>query len=224
MNKIGALRAGAAGHYRGCKFLRMDASVNRTSLGAGCEEFDSIEVMGLDAEGHPIDKNSVVVDSSVDALLPAATNCFANADLAGVQRIFNGEMDAGCYEYDWRGDYSADIGAKVSKAGPQVVESGSNVLIRDGSVAYAFTCGIGTRNTTYKLPFEVTGTGTLTATLNGEDIGSWTHDDGPVEYVFKNKDVANALVFNYLPGANDAGGGLLGRTETITKGMLLIVR
>ena len=60
---------------------------------------------------------------------------FKTADIAGGQRICNGQIDVGCGEYDWRGDYAAKLNPKieVASAGPDVVlvEQGVNIKAGD---------------------------------------------------------------------------------------------
>ena len=53
-------------------------------------------------------------------------------DILGGQRIYNGKIDLGAFEYDWRNDFSAIIGKKnliVVDAGENAVTNGSHALL-----------------------------------------------------------------------------------------------
>ena len=226
LNKLTSFRKNAPDHYKGCKFLATGITdpEQRASLGEGCEEFASAAAFGLDAEGRPLSKTAGTVDCAVDAMTAFATNCFAGVDIAGTQRIYNCRMDAGCYEYDWRGEYSDDLGVTVTKADPQVIETAGDVLVKDGTLVYAFPNNMSGRNARYEVPFTVTGTGVLSVLINGETIGQYTSADGSQTLKFKNADEENRLTFAYQTGLADDGGALLSRaTMTPPPGLMMIV-
>lgn len=226
LNKLTALRKNAPNHYKGCKFLATGITdgEQRASLGEGCEEFSSAAAFGLDAEGRPLSKTAGTVDCAVDALTATATNLFAGVDVAGTQRIYNGRMDAGCYEYDWRGEYTAALGVTVTKADPQVVETAGGVLVKDGTLLYAFPKNMSGANARYEVPFTVTGTGVLSVSINGEPIGQYTSAAGSQTLEFKNAVVENRMTFAYQPGSADDGGALLSRAGmTPPPGLMMIV-
>ena len=56
-------------------------------------------------------------------------------DFAGGQRVYNGAVDIGPHEYDWRARYSEDIDsrAKVTYASPEAVEQDGRVTLPDGA-------------------------------------------------------------------------------------------
>ena len=227
LNKITALNK-SANHYKSCKFLKMDDSVDRTGLDADCEEFDSAEAFGLDPmSGRPLSKTAGVVDAGAGTI-PAnygGEALFAGADIDGVQRVYNGGMDAGCYEFDWRGEYAKLIGQKVVKVDPQVVETPDGVLVKDGTLVYAFPENGTGRKARYAVPFEVTGTGVLSVFDSGVGLGEYTSVDGPVKLEFKNADAAHLMAFSYVPGMADAGGALLTQATYIPPpGFLLMLR
>ena len=67
---------------------------------------------------------------------------------------------------------------------------------------------------------NVTGTGTLTVTKNGETLGTYTQGDNDVHFFGSG---TMALEFAYEPGENDVGGAVLsGFTADI--GTMLILR
>ena len=80
----------------------------------------------------------------VDAGATEYTTKGGNKDFAGSQRVYNGAVDIGPHEYDWRTRYSEDIGApaSVSYASPEVVESNGRVTLPDGA-AIEFAVGEG---------------------------------------------------------------------------------
>lgn len=224
MNKLSALRPNAEGFYRGCKFLQMDIDdpAQLASLGEGCEQFDSIESSGLDGAGVSLRKDAVPVDGAI-AVDVSVLREFGGLDCAFSQRIFNGSVDAGCYEFDWRNVYSKNVGATVDVADPQVVESEGMVLVREGRFGFSFPETSGERNTRYSIAFEVTGTGTLQAYRNGCEIGAYTAS-GPVVLKFRNKDVVNEMTFVYNRGTGDVGGALFGETSAVSPGFSIMIR
>ena len=227
LNKLAALRKNAANHYRGCKFLKMDItdSEQRASLGNGCEEFTSAAAFGLDSEtGRPLSKAAGTVCSSDDSLPEGAESFFCGMDVDGGQRIYNGQMDSGCYEYDWRSEYSRALGASVSVADPQVVEAAGGVLVKNGKLVYDFPLNGSGRNATYTVPFSVTGMGVLSVLCNDISLGDYTSVAGAQVLSFKNAEVENRMTFAYACDATDDSGALLSAVEVKSPpGCMLIV-
>jgi hypothetical protein len=127
-------------------------------------------------------------------------------DALGGQRVYNGALDIGAVEYDWRDDYARMLGgnfAHVSKASSNVVTSSvDSVVLGSGELDISLANNTGL-NVRYTLPVEVTGGGTLTVTNNGETLAVLTAADGATALVFKNRLAANDVVFAY--GGSDAG-------------------
>ena len=105
------------------------------------------------------------------------------------QRVYNGAVDIGAYEYDWRGDY-----AKYLKNGKvEVTEASPDVVLADNTLtlnpATAFTLKIlASSLTDYTVNFKVSG-GTLT-------IGEKTFtSDG--SYVIEKPQQDQTLTFSY---------------------------
>lgn len=72
--------------------------------------------------------------------LSYATNCpavFANLDFAGGQRIYNGTIDCGAGEFDWRGAYAKVLGGKQAA----VEAASSNVIAADDLKSLALGAG-----------------------------------------------------------------------------------
>ena len=227
LNRLGQFHKSApvANQYKGCKFLETgitDAN-QLASLGEGCEQFSSAAAFGLDEQGRPLSKTAGTVDSSSNALATLTTNRFCGVDIGGVQRIYNGRMDAGCYEYDWRGEYRADLGVAVPKADAGVVEetAGQSVRLGSGGMEMLFTGGDRTISTAYSVPVEVQGAGTLTATLNGEPLTNLTSAAGAAIIAFRNNEIENRLELSY---DGDDAGVLFTRTSLKRHSAYIILR
>lgn len=118
-------------------------------------------------------------------------------DASGGQRVFNGAMDAGALEADWRETYARDIGRRivVTDATPSVVEAdGNTVRIPCGNRVEASWSGVSSAERLVSV--RVTGSGTLTVLLNGEVLGEQT-GSGRRDLVFSNSLDANVLSFSY---------------------------
>lgn len=61
----------------------------------------------------------------------AVVEVLAKTDIAGTQRIYNGTVDIGAFEYDWRGDFASRISKRnltVVEADPGVVTNGTAAI------------------------------------------------------------------------------------------------
>jgi len=156
--------------------------------------------------GAPLSKDNPVVDGADASLSAKFDRMDFETDARGGQRIYNGTLDIGAVEYDWRDDYARMLGgnfAHVSKASSNVVTSSvDSVVIGSGELDISLANNTGL-NVRYTLPVEVTGGGTLTVTNNGETLAVLTAADGATSLVFKNRLAANNLVFAY--DGSDAG-------------------
>ena len=134
---------------------------------------DSIAALKVDADYRPA-KDSALVDFS-----PQLGVLTSDRDLDGNPRVLNnGRVDCGCYEYDWRRDYAADIGAKglsVDVVSPEVVETNGVVRLVDGcELAMSWKLRSNARRT---FPVVVSGGGTLSAYVNGALVATLTAAD-----------------------------------------------
>ena len=112
------------------------------------------------------------------SLYPAAFAAERGLDFYGNPRILGGQIDVGAVEYDWRRDFSADIGHRmaVSEATSDVVETAAAaVRIGDGQSVVATWGGQAGRQRGREFRFAVTG-GVLTVRLNGADAAQFTAD------------------------------------------------
>ena len=102
--------------------------------------FSAATADNLDENFRPKTKDSPLVDfgnkAHYDKYFPTAWARFrTDRDYAGGQRIYNGEIDVGCGEYDFRGDFAAMLGqrAVISEMGPNVTTNvASNIVVPEG--------------------------------------------------------------------------------------------
>ena len=162
------------------------------------------------ADGVPVIGANVCVDAG-DASLN--TNALGAVDLNGCARVRNGRMDIGCFEADWCGKYSQKLSGRKSfavvAADSQVVlEEGADLTIRSGMLAAEWT-NTAERTRTYGCGVEVTGSGVLSVTLNGEAFATLARTDGAQRLEFSNDAATNSLVFTYTPSEDDGGWAIL---------------
>ena len=161
--------------------------------------------LAIDAETKRPEAGSLVIDNALAIHYARATNgwnktwlSFAKEDFAGGQRIYNGAIDVGAGEYDWRGDY-AKLMRKDQKRDFAVVEAGEAVSTNAlGLVSLADGCSV---TAEWALPKDddcwfsatITGGGSLTALLDGEPLAPGL--DGT--YRFSALEGSHTLVFSY---------------------------
>ena len=96
-----------------------------------------------------------------DAWFPTKWVQFKDDDVANGQRIYNGQIDIGCGEYDFRGDFAALLGPRaiISEMGPNVTTNAArNVVVPDGeSITVAMAPLSSSRNTCYTLVYTPEG-------------------------------------------------------------------
>ncbi len=138
---------------------------------------------------------------AIDAANPAVnTVALGDTDALGGQRVYNGALDIGAVEADWRMVYTTDIGSAryvaVDFADSQVVESSSkNVRLPPGS-SLLVTLSPSGRKGSYIVSVSVTGSGTLTILVNGEMLDTQV-GAGAKEIRFSNALDVNQLSFEY---------------------------
>ena len=100
---------------------------------------------------------------------PAGWEHEMGKDLMGGQRIYNGQIDIGCGEYDWRGVYGGKLNAKgraeVAAASANVTTNTLDGVVLTGgdSVEVEYTVASGSTAHTCTFKVAVTGEGTVTA-------------------------------------------------------------
>lgn len=100
-------------------------------------------------------------------------------DFRGGRRIYNGAVDAGCGEYDWRGDYTSKVGRPwltVDEASANVSTCGDDKLqFVDGtSVLANWNSGDAASGSRIGCNAAVVGTGVLTVFMDGEAVKAVT--------------------------------------------------
>lgn len=94
---------------------------------------------------------------------PAAWVQFKDKDFAGGQRIYNAQIDVGCGEYDFRGDFAGYLGTKVSipAMGPNVTTNAArNIVVPAGeTIDLAMPPKASGKPATYELVYTPAGGG-----------------------------------------------------------------
>ena len=165
---------------------------------------------------------SVAIDAGDASQTPAS---LGDTDLAGGQRVYNGAMDIGCFEFDWRPKYAAILGKglAVTAASPEVYAVGeSAVAVPGGSLEVEWTNANGGKRN-FVGTMRVTGTGTLTATRGDEAFASMTSADGEQTFSFFSSAALEKLSFAYAPGDGDTGAALLSAFGA-SQGLTIILR
>lgn len=206
-------------YYRSCAFT--DSSgvsadvLDETSIIASADELQL-------AEGRPVVGANLAInqaDETIGDIPPGET------DLTGFPRVTDGRRDIGALEADWRPTYAAKLGnpkyVSVPAAGPQVVSETGGVVVKSGSLDVA-VAGRDGSSSDYSLDAEVTGSGTLTVTLNGELLATLTEASGKQTLTFKNALEENALSFAYTPGDGDTGAALISAIRRMSGFMIYI--
>lgn len=175
------------------------------------------ETLTFDEEGRCTAE--VLRDFGLNEYLDPVPEEFRGVDKDGVQRVYNGAVDVGAYEYDKRGDFAADLGRRfaVDAATPGVTEVESSVRLDDGD---ALTLGWkpGRQPAPFALPFAVTG-GTLTVKVNGAVVATFDADGE-----WRVTDAADVETVEISFAASAAGGNAVLTRSVSLSGLVLIVR
>lgn len=167
--------------------------------------------------------------AAVDAFgLDAVPEELGEVDLFGHPRVLDAALDVGAVEYDWRADFAAAISPSarsfVSTASPAVKLEKGVVAIPSGTLVFGRTNATSGRVSRAKFAFEVKGNGTLTLTVDGDAVGSWTQADGAVDYTFVYVTATrNDFAFTYEPGAGDTDAAYV-KSFASCNGMTIVVR
>ena len=128
--------------------------------------FDVSSSTNVDTSNRrPKTSASVLVDAGskeiYDNWFPAAWVQFKGQDFAYGPRIYNGQIDIGCGEYDFRGDFAALLGprAVVSEMGPNVTTNDvPNIVVPEGeSITVSMAPRSSSRETRYELVYTPEG-------------------------------------------------------------------
>ena len=195
-SKLNAYRCHVAGTIPNAQL--MDGSRKLTAAELSLDENTGMPVIGQNAG----------IDMANSAYFPA--DILDGTDILGGQRVYNGAMDIGAVEADWRSRYGRDLGGgvDVTRADPCVVENGGGVLVTNGVLCATWTNIATGRNVRHSFSSTVTGNGTLTILLDGDVFAMLTAMDGTKELSFMSTASEKSLEFAYAPGEGDTGGAL----------------
>ena len=190
--------------YTRCIFSTDAATrVPDSMIGEGSVKM-SKSAMGIDAEGRPASAASVLVDRGDNDLYWMSTFAPGDEDLEDGQRIYNGTIDIGCFEFDWRGDFARALGRSrslvVSAASPSVTTNAAGGLLLPGdgaALAATWTNRSAPHGAEYSFAAQVTGDATLSICRDG-DSEPWATLDassGAATLSFRSDAATNELSF-----------------------------
>ena len=132
-------------------------------------EYTQAQLMAMyDANCRPLTSEAASVDRGTDR------DGVGELDIAGVQRVMNGGIDVGCYEYDWRGDYASGIAHRhtdslaVGAVSSGVKMNDGTVTLSDGDFIEVDWTHAAHTDGKYVLDLVLAGTGALRIYLGGE--------------------------------------------------------
>ena len=179
--------------------------------------------LALGADGRPA-VGSVCADAAyVDEYILSA---MGDRDASGGQRIYNNALDIGALEADFRSAFAKALGGggriSVTSADPSVRLVEGGVAISSGCLDAVWRSAPGTRSD-FSFNAEVSGGGTLTATVNGAatviDASA-----GARSIAFSGDSGENAMSFAFAPDAEAPGGMAFLSGFSRRVGVMLIVR
>jgi hypothetical protein len=179
----------------------------------------------LDSDYVPVIGHNAGIDEGNLSKIPAGSVIDDGKDLAGKSRVMNATMDIGALEADWSAVYANDLGGRrlstvaVSNEVHEAELHGA-VRIPSGAVSFILDAG-GARSRNIRACFRVTGTGTLSFSVDGAVVGTYT--SGSYEDVVVMSSDRASLSFSYEPGENDAGCAELVRIR-LDQGLVITVR
>ena len=137
------------------------------------------ENLAYDENYRPIVGHNEAIDFGSIAASETEPDFLSGPDVLGGQRIYNGVMDAGALEGDWRGTYAQDFNKKgrvaVLTASPSVHEVGEEVKSVQLPNEATLSLEVAATSKPFAVPVRVLGGGTLTVTV-GEDVSQYTAD------------------------------------------------
>ena len=196
-----------------CAFANWPVDSDYIEVGA-----DSIQVSAdcIDASGCPADESSALVDRGLNTVVQDYPEEM-DSDVVGGQRVYNGTVDIGCGEFDWRPAFSSVLGATVASASSGVKLSDGVIRLSDGdtlSAAY-----VGPVGKTSRAFAQVTGSGTLKIVEDGDDFATVDEADGLKEMKFRPSSEVTSFDYAF------AGDGFASPAKFAgPRGMCIVVR
>ena len=175
----------------------------------------------LDANWMPVYGSNIAIDA-----LDAVWANGAGLDATGGQRVYNGRLDAGAVEYDFRLRIPRLLRAgrhlEVLAASPDVVEDVDGVRINAGKVDAKWKFQK-TADRSYRVSVSVSGGGTLTVYANGVAQGVYDAGSGHVDVVFASQLAENSISLVYSQDPEVAGYGTVYNAIASSVGVIMIV-
>ena len=177
----------------------------------------------VDSDGMPVIGKNEGIDKANPGYYPA--DVLGDSDLRGCRRVYNGAMDIGAAEADWRERYGIVLGrgVEVSEAGKDVTETDEGVSVKNGVLGVVWTNLKSSGSVMHRFSATVTGGGVLRIVMDGEPFAVLTAADGTKELAFLSSADANSLVFEHVPGADGEGCALVA-AFCRSKGLRFVVR
>ena len=155
--------------------------------------------IAMDKDYRPVIGSNAGIDAADEALSP---HCDLSRDFLGGQRVYNGRMDIGCCEADWRRIYAGDIASKrfeVTRASPGVIEGGeTTVTVPEGACLEAVWTHPSSVKSGHMILIEVSEGGSLSVAINGETT---VFAGGTHEFRYASALAADTLRFECVSGS-----------------------
>lgn len=149
----------------------------------------------------------------------------AGVDAAGGQRIYNGMLDAGAYECDFRPVYEQTLGGGVTvrRADPGVMLADGGVTLGDGAhLVGQWKNSSADRKATYTVQAEAEGTGVLTGVFGDGAVFEKTFETSGKPAFWKFKTAGGPIGFDI--GFAGAGLGGVSAFDWNVPGMAVFIR
>ena len=176
--------------------------------------------IALDENGAPIPGRSPAIDGADPSL---STYEVTDRDVCGGQRVYNGAMDIGAVEGDWRPVYSRCIrrnGLAVTDASPSVTDTDGVVTLTGASSLSVTWANPGLQAGGRLVAMDVTGNGTLYVRLNGEAVKEVTAATADKTFAFDSACAESRLDFTYVPGEGDTGAAMVLNAKSLCGALL----
>ena len=182
--------------------------------------FTVLDVADMNADGS-LREGSVLIDAGSNLLYRASGGAI---DHAKGQRVYNGTIDIGAYEYDWRGEFARALQPSrwftVVEAGANVTEDAGGISLSGGDtvrVRWEWSNG-SLRDIAFEV--AVSGEGVFSYSLSGGEPVTVGCTGGKAEVVLKNVSAPMDLKMEF----SGVGTALISSFRRGDNGVKLIVR